>query len=484
MNSTNTSTGVAGIVLAAGGSRRFGQAKQLLEWGGRPLVTHIADTAWMAGLDPVIVVVGAAADRVIPLLENRPVQVARNYRWDQGMSSSLQAGIAALPPGIEAALFIPIDQPLISVPLLQGFVRQWRTTRAGIIVPKAPEGQRGTPVLFASEFFPELTALTGDVGGRALFGQHAQRVTYLPISDASILADVDTPETYTALLESTQAAGPAIDWDSLRGLICDMDGVLWRGDSPLPGLEAFFAVLEALQISYMLVTNNSSRTPDQYVEKLRKMGVETTTKHVLNSAMAAARHIAETKPDATVFAIGGPGVRQAVEAEGLAYRDDIGIKHADFVLVGWDQQLTWTKLAAATRLILDGATFVSTNPDRTFPLEATLAPGNGAQTAALTAATGVNPIVAGKPAALLYQQAMARMGTPPESTLVIGDRLDTDILGGIRLGNPTALVLTGVSTADELHGSPIRPTIVFNDLPSLTEAWYRSAIKKEDPHNG
>ncbi len=464
-------TTVAAVVLAAGGSTRFGRPKQLLTWEGRPLVTHAADTAWMAGLDPVTVVLGAEADQVMPLLASRPVRILQNHRWRTGMSSSLSVSIAALPPKTEAAIFLPIDQPLITPHLLQRFVAKWRETGAEIIIPRTEQGQRGTPVLFAKRFFAELAQLSGDVGGRALFNRHKDHITYLPVPNAQVLADVDTPEAYHQLRDATMSQGPALDFREIQGLICDMDGVLWRGKRALPGVQRFFGLFRELQLEHVMVTNNSSHTPEQYAGKLRDMGVHTTVDHVLTSAVATARYVAERKPKATVFAIGGDGVREALESHDLAYCDALDTPSADFVVVGWDQDLTWQKLATATRLILDGATFVGTNPDRTFPMESNLAPGNGAQTAALEAATGIEPAIVGKPSAPLYQQAMARMGTTPETTLVIGDRLDTDILGGIRLGMPTALVLTGISGIDEAAQSPIRPTLIFEDLPALVEAW-------------
>jgi 4-nitrophenyl phosphatase len=145
-------------------------------------------------------------------------------------------------------------------------------------------------------------------------------------------------------------------------------------------------------------------------------------------------------------------------------------------VVGWDQQLSWRKLATATRLILGGAGFVATNPDRTYPTEEGLVPGNGAQIAALEAATGQAPVMIGKPAPILYEQALARLGTTPETTLVIGDRLDTDILGGIRLGMPSALVLSGVSDAETLRTSPIRPDHVFADLLELVRVWQEEIL--------
>jgi 4-nitrophenyl phosphatase len=441
---------VAAVILAAGGSTRFGKPKQLLPWNGRPLVTHIADTAWTAGLDPVLVVVGAVAEEVTPLLDSRPVQVIHNYRWEHGISSSLNVGVSALPPHIEAALFVPIDQPLITPRLLQRYVETWRATGAGIIVPRTPEGQRGTPVLFAREFFPELANLTGDVGGRALFERYADRIAYLSVPDARPLADADTPETYQRLLNDALAGGLALDLGEIRGLICDMDGVLWRATSALPGLEDFFTLIRDQGLEHVMVTNNSSRSPAQYVRKLAGMGIATTADHVLNSAVGTAHYVAEQKPGATVYAIGAHGVRDALDRYGLVCVDADGTESVDFVVVGWDQELTWRKLAIATRLILDGAAFVGTNPDLTFPMETALAPGNGAQTAALEAATGVEATIVGKPAPLLYQQAMDRMGTAPDTTLVIGDRLDTDILGGIRLGLPTALVLTGIAKQGDL----------------------------------
>ncbi len=468
-----TNTPVAAVILAAGGSTRYGQPKQLLSWKRRPLIAHIADVAWMAGLDPVIVVVGAAADAITSVLASRPVRVVRNYRWAEGMSSSLSVGIAALPAETEASLFLPVDQPLLTPRLLQQFVDAWRQERPGILIPRTAEGERGTPVLFERSYFAELAMLTGDIGGRALFGRYATEIAQLPVSDSRVLTDIDTPEIYQRLKAEFGAETATSDprLSSVRGLICDMDGVLWRGATSLPGIQDFFTLIRELDLAYVLVTNNSSRTPEQYVHKLDEMGVETSADHILNSAVATARYVAEQKPGASVYAIGAQGVRHALASCGLVCYDAETTQKADFVVVGWDRQLTWQKLATATRLILEGATFVSTNPDRTFPLETSLAPGNGAQTAALQAATGIEPTIVGKPAAPLYRQALERMGTTPETTLVIGDRLDTDILGGVRLGMPTALVLTGISQPEDLQKTPIHPTAVFAGLPDLVKMW-------------
>ncbi len=464
---------VAAIVLAAGGSTRFEPSptpKQLLTWQGRPLVAHTADIAWAAGLDPVIVVLGAEADRVAPALDGRPIQVLLNYHWKKGMSSSISVGLAALPAHIEAALFLPIDQPLITPKVLQELIARWEDDPgADIIVPRTAEGQRGTPVLFGREYFTELAQLSGDVGGRVLFETYADRMAYVDISPPEILTDADTPETFERLQACAEHSDPADRLEAVRAVICDMDGVLWRGHTPMPGLEAFFDLLAARDLPHVLVTNNASRTPQQYVAKLAEMGVETTTDHVLNSSIATAAYLAEHAPsDAIIYPIGGPGIFDALQDRG--FRLSAGDR-ADYVVVSWDRDLSWHKLAVATRLIREGAAFIGTNPDVTFPMDTTLAPGAGAQLVLLEASTDVAPTVVGKPEPILYQQAMTRMEARAEEMLVIGDRLNTDILGGLRLGMTTALLLSGVTTREELARSPIHPDLIFEDLAELVAAW-------------
>ncbi|HOT90240.1 MAG TPA: HAD-IIA family hydrolase [Anaerolineae bacterium] len=457
---------IAAVILAAGGSTRFGVPKQLLRWQGRPLIAHVADMAWMAGLNPIIVVVGAEAEQVTPALAGREVQVLRNYRWQQGLSTSLSLGVAALTPEVDAAVFLPVDQPLVDARFLRALVAYWEQHRAGIVVPVRDAGQRGMPVLFTRRFFAELANLSGDIGGRALFASYPDALMTMPVADPDVLTDVDTPAAYEALLARQT---PSLDWGAVKGVICDMDGVLWRGETPLPGLHEFFALLESRHIGYVLATNNASKTPEQYVEKLSRMGVPITTGHVLNSATAAADYLAtQAAPGTPVYAIGGPGVREALLLHGFTLTDGAP---ADYVVVGWDRDLTWRKLATATLLIRGGAGFIATNPDRTFPMEDGLVPGNGAQVAALVTATDVTPVMVGKPSPLLYERALARMGTTPEETLVIGDRLDTDILGGLRLGMPTALVLSGITRPEELPTSPIHPDVVFDNLAALVETW-------------
>jgi len=458
---------VAAVLLAAGGSSRFGQPKQLLEWEGRPLIAHLADVAWAAGLSPITVILGAEAERIAPVLAERPVRVLRNYRWAEGLGSSVALSVSVL-MNSPAAVFLQVDQPFVTPHLLRALVSQWRNTipRPGIVVPTWEE-RLGSPVLFDRMLFPELAQLAADVGGRALFKAHAEKILPYPVTDPLLLADADTPDVF-AQLQSLRRE-PAALLPSIRAVISDMDGVLWRGSSPLPGLRNFFVLLEEHGLDYMLVTNNANQSVAHYVEKLKHLGISTTPDHVLNSAEATGDYLAQhASPHATVYVVGGPGLREVLTHRGFVLTDG---NTADYVVVGWNPTFTWEDMAKATLLIRQGARFIGTNPDRSFPLEKGLVPGAGAQLALLEAATDVAPFVIGKPEPVLYEQAIVRMRASPETTLVIGDRLDTDILGGLRLGMPTAMVLSGINSLEDVHRSPIHPDLIFDDLESLTAAW-------------
>ena len=146
---------IAAVILAAGASTRFGQPKQLLDWNGVPLLGHVANTAINAALSPVTVVLGSGAEHLRPILDTLPVKTVMNWRWEEGMSTSVQMGLAVLPPEVEAAVFLQCDQPLITPELLRALVACHKETGAGIVHPTYAD-QRGTPVLFARRLFPEL----------------------------------------------------------------------------------------------------------------------------------------------------------------------------------------------------------------------------------------------------------------------------------------------------------------------------------------
>jgi 4-nitrophenyl phosphatase len=261
--------------------------------------------------------------------------------------------------------------------------------------------------------------------------------------------------------QSHQALG------EIHALVIDMDGVLWRGDEPLPGLAEFFDLLRKRPLAFRLATNNASKSPLQYVRKLASLGVEVGPDDILTSAVVSAQHIASTAPGASVYAT-GDGMRQAVLDYGLHLSEG---GRADFVSIGWDPKLTYSQMAEAALLIRAGARFIGCNPDRTFPSERGLLPGNGAILAFLQAATDREPLIMGKPERTMFDVALASMGVEAAHTAMLGDRLETDILGGQAAGLGTILVLTGVSNRPDLAASPIKPDWVFQDIQELTHAW-------------
>ncbi|MCS6907517.1 MAG: selenium cofactor biosynthesis protein YqeC [Anaerolineales bacterium] len=189
---------VAGVVLAAGASSRFGQPKPLLAWQGETLVHRAARLALEAGLRPVLVVCGAEGDRVAAAVADLPVQVVWNTAWESGQSTSIRAAVQALGEKTGATLFLLVDQPFVSTRLLQSLVETHAQTLAPVIAPQVG-GQRGNPVLFDRSTFPDLLRLEGDVGGRGIFARYP--LQWLPWQDERLLFDLDTPEDYQRLLQ-------------------------------------------------------------------------------------------------------------------------------------------------------------------------------------------------------------------------------------------------------------------------------------------
>lgn len=252
----------------------------------------------------------------------------------------------------------------------------------------------------------------------------------------------------------------------MLGWILDLDGVLWRGESPLPGAAEFLDRLRGRGARLVLATNNATASPASVVRRLRRFGARAQTGEVLTSALAAAAYLEASLPSQSpVFAIGEAPLRAALAQKGFRLVDRAD--GAQAVVVGLDRRVNWRKLSEATLALRSGALFVGTNPDPTFPNERGLVPGNGALLAALRAASGRDPTIVGKPESHLFRSALAMLGTTPRETVVVGDRLDTDILGGQRAGLRTALVLTGVTRREALTASSATPDWVFDGLPDL-----------------
>ena len=247
-----------------------------------------------------------------------------------------------------------------------------------------------------------------------------------------------------------------------------MDGVLWRGAVALPGMVEFFELLFARELDFALATNNSRNTPADYVQKLAKMGVDgIQPRHIVTSGTATINYLqSHYDLGSGIFVVGGDGLKQLIVRAGF----ELVESGADAVVCGIDFDLTYGKLRQATLLIRGGADFIGTNPDSSFPSPEGLVPGAGSILALLEAASGQAPVIIGKPRAPMFEAALSRLGAQPEQTLMIGDRINTDISGAVALGMQTALVLTGVESRESLAESDIQPDYVYPGLPELTMA--------------
>jgi 4-nitrophenyl phosphatase len=251
-------------------------------------------------------------------------------------------------------------------------------------------------------------------------------------------------------------------------LIIDMDGVLYRGDRPMPRLIEFFAFMRERPIEFILATNNSTRTPQEYADKLNGMGVMVSPAEILVSGQATARYLAREYPRGTrVHVFGMPALKQALTDEGFILADE----NVKLVVASMDRAVTYEKLKIATLLIRGGARFIATNLDPTNPSEEGLIPGTGSMIAALEAASGVKPFAIGKPQPIMYELAMEKMGARRETTAALGDRVDTDIIGGKRAGLTTICVLSGSSDRAEAEAN--NTDMIFEDIADLLEAWKR-----------
>jgi len=260
---------------------------------------------------------------------------------------------------------------------------------------------------------------------------------------------------------------------NIRALIIDMDGVLWHGDQAQIGLIEFFQTLRELNIPFVLATNNAGMTAEQYVIKLEKMGVVVALNEILTSGMATALYLSKHYHPAqtSVYVIGGIGATQPLLDLGFKLTglyETSPEQRAHLVVCGLDRELSWDKLATATLNIRAGAHFVGTNGDTSLPTEHGITHGNGAILAALQAATGVVPTIIGKPEPIIYQQAMELLGVDMDYTVAIGDRLDTDILGAVRTGIRSLMVLSGISSEEDIKHVNYGPDWIVPDIRDVT----------------
>lgn len=253
----------------------------------------------------------------------------------------------------------------------------------------------------------------------------------------------------------------------IASFVIDMDGVLYRGDAILPHVNDFIDALEARPVPYVMCTNNSTRTPQEYTDRLAEMGLTVPADRVVTSGIATRSWLDAHYPAGTrIYVVGAEALFNVVYGD--AKYEKAGVD-AEVVVTGADFDLTFEKMRVATLAIRRGAAWVATNPDTTFPTEEGLIPGAGALVAAIAAATSVKPTIIGKPEPGMLLESAHILGTPADSTAMLGDRLDTDILAGKAAGFITVLVLTGVTSASDLTRSSIQPDITFPDLEPLVE---------------
>jgi len=257
-------------------------------------------------------------------------------------------------------------------------------------------------------------------------------------------------------------------YPQIRGLILDMDGVLWHDIQPVENLAETFRSLEDMGLKVTFATNNATKSASEFHQKLLGFGVAVDSQKIVTSADAALDYIeAHYAQGAHIFIVGSDSLQKQAKDRHLIANSESDALMADVVLVALDTKVTYQKIALAAALIRSGAQFIATNSDKTYPTPQGLMPGAGTIVAAVEAASGKDALVIGKPQPTLFEMAMRRMGTQPEETLCVGDRLETDILGGQNAGCLTALVLGGVSTLEQAQLWQPQPIIIANNLFDL-----------------
>ena len=249
-----------------------------------------------------------------------------------------------------------------------------------------------------------------------------------------------------------------------------MDGVIWRGYEPVIDIQALFGKIQQLSCQAYCVTNNSTQTIEGYLEKLSGFGVDISPTQIITSAEATASYLKDhIKEESPVYVVGEDGLKETISRYSFKIIEEPEADHPDAVVVGLDIKLTYEKIYLASKYIREGSIFVGTNPDKTFPYAGGIAPGAGSIISPIESASGTAPVMIGKPEKHLYQLALDRSGSLPEETLMIGDRLETDILGAQRLGIRTGLVLTGIASRDDVQKWQPKPDMIGETALNVLE---------------
>jgi NagD protein len=265
----------------------------------------------------------------------------------------------------------------------------------------------------------------------------------------------------------------------MMGFLIDMDGVLYRGTQMIAGADRFVRALRAAGRPFLFLTNNSQRTRRDVATKLCRLGIDAGEEHVFTCAMATARFLAQQKPNGTAFVIGEGGLLTALHNNGYAIVD----RDPDYVVVGEGRTISFEMVETALNMVLGGAKLVATNLDPNCPTQHGMRPGCGALVAMLETASGVRAFSVGKPSPIMLRGARKELGLTTDQTVVVGDTMETDILGGAQMGYKTVLVLSGSTRREDLARYAYRPDVVVDSIADLDPAQLAQHFKHPDRPN-
>lgn len=256
-----------------------------------------------------------------------------------------------------------------------------------------------------------------------------------------------------------------IDFNKKKGFICDMDGVIYHGNKVLPGVVEFIDWLHRENKKFLFLTNNSGYTPKELQQKLARMGLDVSEDHFYTSALATAAFLKEQSPGCSVYAIGEAGLLNALYDAGITMND----VNPDYVVVGESKGYSLDTLTKATNLVLNGAKLIGANSDLTGPIENGIAPACGSLIAPIELATGKKAYFCGKPNPLMMRTGLNILGCHSGEAVMVGDRMDTDIISGMESGMSTVLVLSGVSTRETVETFAYCPTVILDGVGSIVQ---------------
>ncbi len=248
-----------------------------------------------------------------------------------------------------------------------------------------------------------------------------------------------------------------------KHILMDMDGVIVRGARVIPGAPEFIGRLLAVGRKFLVLTNNPAYTPRDLAARLAHLGLAVPEKNIFTSALATALFLQNQRPNGTAYAIGEAGLTTALHDAGYTLTD----QNPDYVVLGITTAYSYERITQAVRLVAAGARFIVTSPDVVGPTEHGIEPGTGAVAALIAAATGVTPYFVGKPNPLMMRTALHTIDAHSEETVMIGDRMDTDIIAGTEAGMETVLVLTGVTAREQIARFPYQPTHVLDSIAEI-----------------